>query len=119
MARRDPFGEGLRQVLDGIAGVQGPEGRCLGKGAVADTADGMALGAVRLCEREPALHPSRLGHSSRRGACEYKAEESEALHHRCSPVLPGCVGVTETTWNVWGLPSSSSMVTYSPSAKRC
>ena len=84
----------------GIARVQGPEGRRFRNGAFADTADGMALGAVRLREREPALHPSRLSHGGRRGECENKAEESEPPHHRCSPAMPGSAGVTETTWNV-------------------
>ena len=100
MARRDAFRKGLREILDRIAGVQGPEGRRFRNGAVADAADGMALGAVRLREREPALHPSRLGHGDRRGACEDKADESEPPHHRCSPAKPGSAGVTATTWNV-------------------
>lgn len=65
MSRCDAFGKGFRKILDGLAGVQGPEGWRLRDRAFAETADGMALGAVHLHEREPALHPSRLSHGGR------------------------------------------------------
>src|SRR5688572_20655911 len=60
MARRDALREGFRQILDGVAGMQCAERRRLGNGAVAETADGVALGAVRLREDLSALHPARL-----------------------------------------------------------
>jgi hypothetical protein len=82
-------------------------------GVIAEAAACVALGAVRLCEPLPALHPPELSHDCRRVQCEGDAEDNKRPHRRCSSALRGSASLRRRpdlpmslgTHTGYGLPS--------------
>ncbi len=118
MPGRKPLGERFRQILNGIAGVKGPERRREGKGALPYPTDGVTAGAVRLCETLSALCAPLLCSGGVNRRADKNDEEKSAAHdHTPSAARVIFTGCKPATTKVCRWPSSSLTDTYSPGAK--